>query len=126
MTLKEFNKLPESQALKALTKCCGSKVWAARMIHLKPFSNLKSLLKRAEMVWNSCGRSDWLEAFDQHPKIGEVKTLREKFTASKSWAESEQSGVNKADDKVLERMVELNEKYFRKFGFIFIVFATMR
>ena len=45
-------------------------------------------------------KTDWLEAFTHHPKIGDVKSLEEKFASTKHLAGAEQAGVNKADPKV--------------------------
>ena len=43
---------------------------------------------------------------------------------SAEWSRGEQRSVAQADTETLERLAKLNEEYYEKFGFIFIVFAT--
>ena len=70
------------------------------------------------------GVADWLLAFDAHPKIGDVDSLREKYAATKAMAGSEQGAVADADEETLHALARLNHEYEERFGFIFIVFAT--
>jgi 2-oxo-4-hydroxy-4-carboxy-5-ureidoimidazoline decarboxylase len=65
-----------------------------------------------------------LEAFTHHPKIGDAKSLAEKFATTKEWASNEQSGVNEASILTLNKLAEGNKAYEEKFGYIFIVCAT--
>jgi 2-oxo-4-hydroxy-4-carboxy-5-ureidoimidazoline decarboxylase len=83
-----------------------------------------SLLQTAEEIWYSCKEDDWKEAFTHHPKIGDIDSLKEKFTSTAQWASGEQSGVNVAAQDILEALVTGNNMYEKKFGYIFIVCAT--
>jgi 2-oxo-4-hydroxy-4-carboxy-5-ureidoimidazoline decarboxylase len=65
-----------------------------------------------------------MEAFSHHTKIGDLKSLQEKFSATKEWASGEQQSVSAATDQVLIELKELNEAYENKFGYIFIICAT--
>ena len=65
-----------------------------------------------------------MEAFTHHPKIGDLKSLEEKFAATKHLAVEEQSGVDHSSIEVLKQLQEYNHIYEKKFGFIFIVCAT--
>ncbi|MEO8447910.1 MAG: 2-oxo-4-hydroxy-4-carboxy-5-ureidoimidazoline decarboxylase [bacterium] len=106
------------------SKCCGSKEWIAGMMALKTVKTKKEILDEAEKIWFSLNHKDWLEAFSHHPKIGDLNSIREKFASTKKMAESEQSGVNVADNETLNELAKLNQAYERKFGYIFIVCAT--
>lgn len=94
------------------------------MLLLRPFSSAESLLQAAEQVWNKLGPEDFKEAFTHHPKIGDLNSLREKFSTSANWAAGEQSSVATASEAVLEELAAGNDRYERKFGFIFIVCAS--
>jgi OHCU decarboxylase len=72
-------------------------------------------MTQADDVWWSLEGGDWLEAFAAHPRIGE---------RAAGWAGEEQSGVRGADDEVLGRLNSLNHDYERKFGHVFLIFAT--
>lgn len=124
MTLNELNQLNYDDAIAALTKCCGSMHWVTEMIRNGPYESEDSLFKAAEKTWFYCFEQDWLEAFKHHPKIGDVDSLAKKFENTQQWAGDEQQGVQTASREVLEKLVELNNAYEGKFGFIFIVNAT--
>ena len=124
MTLAEFNNLNHSEAEAELQQCCGAAAWTEELSMGRPYPGLNQLIIKAESAWNSCTHSDWLQAFEQHPRIGNLGSLRKKFGSTKSWAQKEQEAAKRADDEVLQELAYLNDRYFQKFGYIFIVFAT--
>jgi 2-oxo-4-hydroxy-4-carboxy-5-ureidoimidazoline decarboxylase len=124
MTLTSLNVLPEPEIREQLRKCCGSTNWVEKMGTIFPVENEQVLFQEAEKTWFSCGEADWLEAFRHHPKIGDVKSLREKFAGTADWAEREQAAVNQTTGDIIEALAEGNKQYEEKFGFIFIVCAT--
>lgn len=125
MRLESFNELRKDEANTALTKCCGSSAWVDGMMKAFPFLSEENLLQKAEEIWfNVCDKSDWLEAFTHHPKIGDLKSLEEKFASTKVWAGAEQASVQKADSTIIAALAKANEDYEKKFHFIFIVCAT--
>lgn len=101
-----------------LKRCCGSSRWAERMSARQPFSGFDDLLKQADEVWWSLEPADWLEAFCQHPRIGDKEALRQK------WAAQEQAGAAGAPEAVLDALAEGNAAYEEKYGHIFIVCAA--
>lgn len=107
-----------------LKKCCGSEEWVSGMLCETQVVSVNEILSKAEEIWNSLSSNERLEAFDYHPKIGDMNSLREKYSHSKDLSESEQSGAADATDDILKELAEMNENYEKKFGFIFIVFAT--
>lgn len=124
MTLDDFNVLPRAEALSEILRCCGSRRWAELMISRRPYSATSGLLQAADDVWNSLSPEDWKEAFSHHPKIGDIKNLKEKFAPTAQWASGEQAGVADAAEEVLQQLADGNRHYERKFGYIFIVCAT--
>lgn len=125
MTLAEFNKLGNEEAGKQLATCCGSSKWLSLLMNDFPFADENSLVAKAADIWyDQCTETDWLEAFTHHPKIGDVKSLTEKFASTQHLAGNEQSGVNTASQKLIEELANANKEYENKFGFIFIVCAT--
>ncbi len=124
MTLVELNNLPAERAFVEFQKCCGAKNWARRVIEQRPFRDKTELFVTAEQLWKKLPREDWLEAFLCHPKIGDVKSLEEKFANNERWASSEQSGIKNASEKISEDLAEGNHQYEKKFGYIFIICAT--
>ena len=119
MTLSDFNNLNQEAAAAHLFACCGSDTWAAMMMQHFPFESEAQMVDLSTKIWyDECVESDWLESFTHHPKIGDVKSLTEKF------AGKEQAGVAVATAETIEALSKANTEYENKFGFIFIVCAT--
>jgi 2-oxo-4-hydroxy-4-carboxy-5-ureidoimidazoline decarboxylase len=114
---------PEA-AREILLRACGSTKWVERMMQRRPFGNDARLLSAARIEWFGLSESDWLEAFSHHPRIGDRASLAARFPATHDLSSKEQSGVGTAHADVLTELAESNQKYFEKFGFIFIVCAT--
>lgn len=126
MTLEALNALPVEEARAVLERCCGARVWVERMQASRPFASRAALLDAGDRAFAGLGREDWLEAFGHHPRIGDVKALRERFAATAAWAGEEQMGAAGVDDATLQALAEGNAAYEGRFGYIFIVCATGR
>ena len=124
MTLTELNAQAPKQAAHIFMQCCTSSTWVQAMVQARPFSNISAVVKQADLVWQGLEEADYLEAFDGHPKIGDVNSLRAKYANTKELAGNEQGLVKEAGDEVLEMLSQGNSDYEEKFGFIFIVCAT--
>ena len=121
MTLSDFNNLDKDIAAKELFSCCGSQKWISLLIKKFPFGSVESLVESATTIWyDECDKKDWLESFTHHPRIGDKKSLTEKF------AGKEQAGVASAPEEIIDALAEANQEYENRFGFIFIVCATGR
>jgi OHCU decarboxylase len=115
VTLADFNALSREEAERELCRCCGSHRWAAAVAARRPFDGVDALIQSADEIWWSLEGGDWLEAFAQHPRIGE---------RAAGWASDEQSRVHGAPRATLERLTARNHDYERKFGHVFLIFAT--
>lgn len=122
--LAKINNAEVREAELIFCDCCGSTEWSKRMANSRPFDSESELLQLAAVVWNELDKSDWLEAFATHPKIGESKAPKMKQARSAEWSIGEQSGMNSAAESLKSDLADANNKYFEKFGFIFIVCAT--
>jgi|SRR6478672_9249184 len=119
MTVGDFNSLDTTTARGHLFACCGSNTWADAMMSHFPFVSEKAMVDLSTKIWyDECSETDWRESFTHHPKIGDVKSLTEKF------AGKEQAGVAVASAQTIEALAKANSDYENKFGFIFIVCAT--
>ncbi len=124
MTIEQFNCLHINQAQELLFNCCGSTLWSKELVEYRPFNSVNELKTNSDKIWLRCGEKDWMEAFSHHPKIGDIKSLAEKFATTKEWASNEQSGVDEASSLILQKLSQGNNLYEEKFGYIFIVCAT--
>jgi 2-oxo-4-hydroxy-4-carboxy-5-ureidoimidazoline decarboxylase len=119
-----LDRVDGTEARRLLTACCGSTRWVERMLERRPFSSRDVLLASARDIWFGLDRSDWLEAFSHHPKIGDRQALRQRFAATRHLSEKEQARVNDASEETLTALAAANQEYEQKFGYIFIVCAT--
>ena len=126
VTLAQFNTMNQAEANSVLMTCCTSSQWAKELAALRPFATISKLVESSDTVWNEVKQQEahLLEAFDGHPQIGNVATLKETYRNTQDSAAHEQAGANDAEDQVLEDLAQGNQDYLDKFGFIFIVFAT--
>ena len=122
--IDRINSMPIEQSDAEFLKCCGSRRWAANMTAERPFENVEGMVTAADRIWWALESTDWLEAFDSHPRIGERKTVAPVARESLSWSEAEQSGTRDSTQQTRDELTELNRKYQEKFGFIYIVSAT--
>jgi 2-oxo-4-hydroxy-4-carboxy-5-ureidoimidazoline decarboxylase len=124
MTLSDLNNLPAAARAEALATCCGATAWVAALNQVFPFATTEALYVEADRIWYTLSEADWREAFTHHPKIGDVKALKEKFASTATWAAGEQGAVRQASQATLEELAAGNAAYEHKFGYIFIVCAT--
>lgn len=124
MTLDHFNRLPEPDAEAALRQCCVSTRWIEQLCAARPFASLAELQQQASAIWSTLAMPDYLEAFEGHPRIGDLNSLKAKYANTKQLAAGEQAGAGQASDAVLAALAEGNRAYEARFGFIFIVCAS--
>ncbi len=118
LSLSKLNSLEPDLAKENFHRCCGSYVWAERMTNLRPFESVTDLFVKADAVWFSLKKQDFLEAYSHHPQIGDASALKA------NWTSQEQTGVSFADENTLKALSQGNKEYFSKFGFVFLICAT--
>lgn len=124
MGLQKLNEIKTEDRKVLFSKCCGSEKWIEQMVSAGPFTSKEEMTEHSQTIWYSLDDKDWLEAFKHHPKIGDMESLKRKFSATQDLAENEQSSVKEASREVLIELSKYNEHYEKKFGYIFIVCAT--
>jgi 2-oxo-4-hydroxy-4-carboxy-5-ureidoimidazoline decarboxylase len=130
--LARWNDASFEAAAAQILPCCGSKAWAREMTVRRPFQDEAALMAASDDAWYKLNESDWIEAFQSHPRIGESSALNSSpnsathGTSSLAWAKQEQKEVAEAGDAVKIALAKGNHEYERKFGRIFIVCATGR
>jgi len=124
MNISELNQLSKQQFSHTLMQCCTCDSWIERLEKCRPFADFNALKVAADHCWDGLAEPDYLQAFDGHPKIGDVNSLKAKYANTKALAQGEQSGVEVASDEVINALSAGNEQYLQQFGFIFIVCAT--
>mgnify|MGYP000170664730 CR=1 FL=1 len=124
MELAKLNELSHADATTAFMQCCTATEWVEQLVQARPFASADELRTQADAIWSTLAEKDFLEAFDGHPKIGDVGSLKAKYANTKALASGEQSSVNEASDEVINALAAGNTAYEEKFGFIFIVCAT--
>jgi len=124
MTLESLNNQTSEQLNHTFMQCCTASAWVNAMVAARPYVNKVILTEQADLAWKQLKEADYLEAFEGHPQIGNVDTLRAKYANTKELASGEQSAVNEASEQVLLDLAKGNADYLNKFGFIFIVCAT--
>jgi len=113
---KRVNTRVRSQAEAELRSCCGSSEWMRQMLASRPFDGGSELLAGAETIWWELDPQDWREAFAAHPRIGE--------NPKSEWARQEQASAASASSDTMRALAQINREYEKRFGHIFIVFAT--
>ncbi|WP_148861301.1 2-oxo-4-hydroxy-4-carboxy-5-ureidoimidazoline decarboxylase [Marinobacter fonticola] len=124
MALERLNQLNDAEATEVLRTCCAAERWVRAMVASRPFHSAEDLHEKADKHWPDLTTEDWLEAFEAHPKIGDISSLKDKFANTRDLASDEQSYAALGSDEILQRLAYGNEAYLEKFGFVFIICAT--
>lgn len=124
MIVDQWNQMNTPQAEKVALGWCGSQRFAEIMVGKRPNAHVEQIHQSADATFELFEVEDWLEAFAAHPRLGDLNSLRMKFAGNEKWSVKEQSGIELADESTLESLAEMNDRYFEKFGFIFILKAT--
>ena len=122
--LEHWNRLTADQAATAILPCCGSRAWARGLAARRPLKDEAALLAASDETWHNLPLSDWMEAFQSHPRIGESRAKQTVPCQAATWSTHEQKRVTDADAAVKIAIEEGNREYERRFGRIFIVCAT--
>lgn len=124
VSLESINNLSQSEAQQWFSHCCAAPKWYEDMANARPFTDIAQMKQVAAEVWSVCSEPDLLIAFEAHPMIGDVNSLRAKYAATKNIASNEQQGATQANEQTLQALADANHQYLAKHGFIFIICAT--
>jgi 2-oxo-4-hydroxy-4-carboxy-5-ureidoimidazoline decarboxylase len=125
--LARWNDLDAGTAAREVLPCCGSSGWARELAALRPFATPEELYEASDRVWHGAAETDWQEAFDSHPRIGQqhAQAATEKSLA---WSSQEQgtavSAGGEQEEAARLALTEGNRQYEERFGRIFIVCAS--
>jgi 2-oxo-4-hydroxy-4-carboxy-5-ureidoimidazoline decarboxylase len=108
----------------AIFPCCGSQAWARGMAAHRPLPDETALLAASDETWQNLAQSDWLEAFQSHPRIGESHVPQVAPSQAATWSAHEQKRIADADAALKIALEEGNREYEQRFDRIFIVCAT--
>lgn len=120
MGLAQFNSLSREEAEAELYSCFAHRHWAAEVAAGRPYQDRSTLTASAEAAWSELGRSDWLEAFAAHPRIGE------RGGHAPATSQREQSKVMAASHATLTAIANDNRRYEDRFGHVFLIAARGR
>ena len=121
--LNRWNSLDDEAAAREVLPCCGSRAWAAGLAAGRPFADAQRLAEASDRVWAALPESDWREAFDSHPRIGQ-QHARAATAESLAWSSDEQCAAMSDEDATKLALAEGNRQYEERFGRIFIVCAA--
>lgn len=121
MTIADFDKLPEDEKRQLLFYCCGSHEWVKSMLEIFPVNDLVDLLEYAEEKWYDCNTADWLEAFENHARLGDVNALAKEDMPR--FGNTEQHTLLTSDNVVIQALIDASHDYEETFGYMFISFA---
>ena len=122
-SVAKLNALTREHADQALREVCGSPRWVRAVESARPFHDAEALHHAAEEAWDDLARTDWLEAFAAHPRIGEDR--RVSGGAASEWSRSEQASVAAAGPE-RDDLAHAQHAYEHHFGWPYIVCATGR
>lgn len=123
---RHLNALPAVDARAELLRCCGSSRWADAMVAARPFGSDADVLAAAERTWWALDRTDWLEAFVAHPRIGDRTAASARDGATRAWSRQEQARAATDDPVVRAALAEGNAAYEGRFGHVFLICANER
>lgn len=124
MTPEQLNQCSTEQATKWFMQTNTAFRWVQLMVESRPFTSKTQVKSQARQHWQAMDNADFLEAFEGHPMIGDISTLRKKFAATQKLASHEQSSTAHASEAVLQELKALNHAYLNRHGFIFIICAS--
>ena len=100
--------------------CCGSRAWASAVAAGRPYAGVAAVMETADVELAKLKRSDWLEAFEAHPRIGE------RGGHAPASSNREQKGIMSAREEVLALVAEGNRLYEERFRHVFLISAVGR
>jgi 2-oxo-4-hydroxy-4-carboxy-5-ureidoimidazoline decarboxylase len=118
-TLESFNAAPVDERLhNALQDCCAAESWIDTVAAGRPYDGEESLYRTSDEATAALDGTGLDEALAGHPRIGE------RAAGHGPWSEEEQAGASEADADTRQQLATANAEYEKRFGNVYLVFAT--
>jgi 2-oxo-4-hydroxy-4-carboxy-5-ureidoimidazoline decarboxylase len=122
--VEAFNSLPAERLRAELHACCAGAAWADPIVAGRPYPARGDLLAAADVAARALPWSAVLDGLSAHPRIGERAAGG---SAEAAWSRREQSAAaGSADDATAAALAEANRAYEKRFGHVFLIFASGR
>eukprot|EP00955_Chlamydomonas_euryale_P077601 362979-Chlamydomonas_euryale.AAC.10 len=117
---------PATISREAALSVCASEAFATALSSGGPYAGYAELVEAARSIWWRLPATEWLTAFAAHPKIGDRRGVADKPKAFGEFSRGEQAAAAGSLSEVLaSELADWNQRYFDKFGFIFIICAKV-
>jgi len=124
--LKELHAMNPDTCRALFIRICGSPAWSKAMTNQRPYCCVDGLLTIAVDTWRGMQNRDKRDAIMHHPRIGdtviderEYDETERKFIAQ----EASHKGKKPMGKEIRAQFVKLNDDYFHKFGYVYVVSA---
>jgi OHCU decarboxylase len=119
ITLELLNMGATTEITEFLARTLFSRELADLVMRRRPFADIDQLIEGARIAWEELSVGSKQAAFNAHPRIGDIREV-----SKRQHSKSEQQGIYAASRPVLQRLVTLNRKYEKTFGFRFLLLAS--
>jgi len=123
MPLTEFNTLPADEARARAAACLDVPRWVEAVIAGRPYPDTAGVLDVASTESEHLDDDELAAALARHPRIGERASIGRHDAAHSA---HEQSGVDRDDLDVAQRLVAGNRAYEKRFDRVFLIRAAGR
>jgi 2-oxo-4-hydroxy-4-carboxy-5-ureidoimidazoline decarboxylase len=121
--LEKFNELPHQELSVVLATCLAVPRWVEEVAAGRPYLDEDALLARADASARSLSEQEVAAALAHHPRIGQRQTADDQESR---FSNREQSGVDRSDLAMTQRLAEGNAAYEVRFGRVFLIRAKGR
>jgi 2-oxo-4-hydroxy-4-carboxy-5-ureidoimidazoline decarboxylase len=118
------NSMPAARLEQDLLACCAAPAWGAAIIAGRPYRDSSDILERAGLAARNLSWDEVLTGLAAHPRIGERAAGD---SAEARWSRQEQgAAAGSADDRTRSELIDANRAYEKRFGHVFLIFASGR
>lgn len=125
MQLLEFNQASANQIQSLLQQCVHIESWAQAIEQNRPFTSKEALLDFAQTTARAWTWDEISAALATHPRIGEKQAAKALSEKEQAFSDQEQAALS-ADEEIQQALLLGNQKYEKKFDFIFLIRAAGR
>ena len=119
-----FNSLPAARLEEDLLACCAAREWGAAIVAKRPFRERLEIIAAADAAARALSWDEVVMALSAHPRIGERAGGDSREAA---WSRREQSAAAQSSDELTKAaLVDVNQAYEKRFGRVFLIFASGR